>query len=347
MPTVPRDRPLGRSARAPRTSRLWKIAMNPNVLVVGGAGYIGGGTTEALLARGIPFTVYDNLTYENHYLKPVNFVFGDVRDHDHLKRLLARHTHVIWLPALVGDGACAINPPLTKVINQNSVEWLAANFDGRILFTSTCSVYGASDQPVTETSPTGPLSVYAQTKLAAESFLRDKNALIFRLGTAFGISDTYSRIRMDLAVNYMTMNAVRKGKLTVFGGAQWRPFVHVNDIGQLLVDNLDKQHRGIYNIATENITILDLATRIHETTECEIEKTDQKFQDNRNYHADVSKALRDGILATSTPRTIAHGIQQIVRLVNENRVADLEHELYSNERRMVAIMDRYANHVSP
>lgn len=317
--------------------------MDMRVLVVGGAGYIGGGVTEALITRNIPFTVYDNLTYENHYLKPVDFIYGDIRDHEKLKLILPNYTHVIWLAALVGDPACAINPTLTTEINQNSIEWLSRNYDGRILFTSTCSVYGASDKPVTEDSPTNPLSVYAKTKLAAESYLKDKNALIFRLGTAFGISDAFSRIRMDLAVNYMTMNAIKKGALTVFGGKQWRPFVHVNDIGQFLVDNLSKKHTGIFNVATENITIIDLANQIQEETGCRIETTEQKFQDSRNYNASAERALEYGVLPTHTHRTIRHGIQQVKKLVNENRVVNLENEFYSNERRMLAIMDLYAN----
>lgn len=318
--------------------------MQQRVLVVGGAGYIGGGTTEALLAQRIPFSVYDNLTYENHYLKPVDFIYGDIRDQRKLKALLPHYSHVVWLAALVGDGACAINPELTKVINQDSLEWLSRTYDGRIIFTSTCSVYGASDQPVTEDSPLNPLSVYAKTKLGAEQYLTGKNALVFRLGTAFGISDTYSRIRMDLAVNYMTMNAITKGSLKVFGGAQWRPFIHVNDIGQFVVDSLFKQHTGIYNLATENVTIIDLAKRIQTVTDCRVEATEQKFQDNRNYNADTTKALREGLLPTTTRNTIQHGIEQVRRIVKENRVTNLEHEFYSNERRMLAFMDQYSKY---
>lgn len=317
--------------------------MHTRVLVVGGAGYIGGGTTEALLSKGIPFSVYDNLTYENHYLKPVDFIYGDVRDVSKLKKILSGFSHVIWLAALVGDGACAINPNLTKEINQDSVEWLGKNFDGRIIFLSTCSVYGANDTPVTEESITNPLSTYAKTKLAAESYLKGKNSLIFRLGTAFGISDTYSRLRMDLAVNYMTMNAIKNGSLKVFGGTQWRPFIHVNDIGQFVVEALMKNHTSIYNLATQNITISDLAMQIHQETGCQIETTPQKFQDNRNYNADTKKALAAGLLPKTTSRTILYGIQEVKKLVSESRVVNLDHEFYSNEKRMLAIADHYAN----
>src|SRR3989338_9116543 len=119
-------------------------------LVVGGACYIGGSVTDCLMAEKIPFAVYDNLTFENHYLKPADFVYGDIRDPAKLGELLLGVSHVIWLAALVGDGACEIKPELAKEINQNSVAWLAENFRGRILFTSTCSVYGANLKPVTE-----------------------------------------------------------------------------------------------------------------------------------------------------------------------------------------------------
>ena len=110
---------------------------NIKVLVVGGAGYIGGAVTDFLTKRNIPFTVYDSLLYEQHYLKPVDFVYGDVRDTEKLKKLLKDYTHVIWLAAIVGDAACQVRPELTIAINQESVRWLAENYDGRIVFAST------------------------------------------------------------------------------------------------------------------------------------------------------------------------------------------------------------------
>lgn len=313
------------------------------VLVVGGAGYIGGGVTDALLEKNISFAVYDNLTYESHYLKPVEFIYGDIRDTRALARILPNYSHVIWLAALVGDPVCAIDPKLTKQINQDTVEWLGKNFDGRILFTSTCSVYGASDSPVNEQSVTNPLSVYATTKLAAEEFLKNKDALILRLGTAYGVSDTYSRLRMDLAVNYMTMNALRRGYLEVFGGNQWRPFIHVRDIGRALVKNLDTPHIGTYNLASENLTIIDLANKIKDITHCEVRSTEQKFQDNRNYNADTTKATQAGILPEKGERDVLFGITQIKDIVTQQRVNNLDSDFYSNSKRMVQILKDYEN----
>lgn len=315
--------------------------MIKRVLVVGGAGYIGGSVTDCLQSKKIPFSVYDNLTYESHYLKPVDFHYGDVRDTEKLIKLLPKFTHVVWLAAIVGDGACAIQPRITKQVNQDAVEWLAHNFAGRIMFTSTCSVYGASATPVTEDSPTNPLSLYAKTKLEAERHLSGNSSLIFRLGTAYGLSDTYSRIRMDLAINYMTMNAVKHKQLTIFGGKQWRPFIHVKDIGEIITKNLDTGATGIYNLATASSTILDIGEQIHTVTNCNISITDQKFQDNRNYNAVVTKGLHDGIFSAKTKYTIPYGIKEVYELISSHRIRNPELELYSNEKYLLQFMAQY------
>src|SRR5207253_2087452 len=107
---------------------------------------------------------------------------------------------VVWLAAMVGDGACALDSALTRDINVESIRRLAREYEGRIVFMSTCSVYGAQNELLTEQSPVNPLSLYAETKLEAETALieADANAIIFRLGTIYGVSDTYSRIRLDL-----------------------------------------------------------------------------------------------------------------------------------------------------
>jgi len=303
-----------------------------NVLVVGGAGYIGGAVTDALMERNIPFTVYDKLLYEHQYLKPVNFIYGDVRDTKKLKELLPNYTHVIWLAAIVGDAACQIKPELTIETNQNSVKWLSENYDGRIIFTSTCSVYGQNDNEVDENSSLNPLSLYAKTKVEAEKSLRDKNSLIFRLGTVFGVSDTYSRLRMDLVVNYMTANAATKGKLSVFGGTQWRPLIHVYNVAEAIVNNLEKPITGIYNLATLNYQIKDLAKEISKITGCKIEYVEQKFEDQRNYHVSTKKAEKEGILNFKKVYTIADGAKQIYDLIKSKRVKYTENDIYFNEK---------------
>lgn len=302
------------------------------VLVVGGAGYIGGAITELLAAAKLPFTVYDSLIYEPHYLKKVDFIRGDVRDAAKLGSLLPAYSHVIWLAAIVGDGACEINPALTVEINQNSVQWLARNYRGRIVFTSTCSVYGQHDAVLDEEAPVNPLSLYAETKWKAEGFLNSENSLIFRLGTAFGVSDTYSRPRMDLAVNYMTANALTKGELAVYGGSQWRPLIHVKDIAQAVVDNLERPVRGVYNLASINLQIKELAAVISAMTGCAIRYTEQTFQDRRNYRVSTAKAFRDRIFEPRTQRTIEDGVREITELVGWGRVKQTDNDVYFNAR---------------
>ena len=141
-----------------------------NVLVVGGAGYVGGGIVDKLKQKH-NVTVYDSLIYEESYRKDVNFVYGDIREKDKLLNLFENNDAVIWLAALVGDGACSINPELTFQINSESVKFLVDNFKKRIVFLSTCSVYGAQEGVLVENSSINPLSEYASSIVQAEEFL--------------------------------------------------------------------------------------------------------------------------------------------------------------------------------
>ncbi len=309
-----------------------------NVLVVGGAGYIGGAVTDALLKKDITFTVFDSLLYEHQYFKQVDFIFGDIRDTEKLKKLLPLYTHVIWLAAIVGDPACQIRPELTTAVNQEAVKWLSENYDGRIIFLSTCSVYGYNNDLLDEGAPTNPISLYAQTKLKAESYLEDRDCMTFRLGTVFGVSDTFARLRMDLAVNYMTANALQKGKLSIFGGSQWRPFVHVKDVGDIVVRSLEVPLRGVYNLAAFNMQIRDMGKLISEITHCQIELSEQKFQDVRDYHVSSEKAVAAGIFNPNAVRKIQDGVREISDLIQSGRIKYTESDVYFNERHIVNLI---------
>lgn len=231
-----------------------------NVLIVGGAGYVGGAITDIILQdNNYNVRVYDSIVYEDSFRKPVKFIYGDIRNEEILKPQLAWADVVVWLAAIVGDGACQLNPELTKSINQDSVSWLADNFNGRIIFMSTCSVYGAQNIELDEKSSLNPLSLYAETKLEAEKSLKHKNAIIFRLGTLFGVGDLFSRIRLDLVVNILTVKAYTEGKISVFGGDQFRPLLHVKDVARAVKMNLESEHRGVFNLHRQNVRIMDLA----------------------------------------------------------------------------------------
>jgi nucleoside-diphosphate-sugar epimerase len=300
-----------------------------NVLVVGGAGYIGGWLTDRIRDAGHEARVFDVLLYEDHYLKDVDFVHGNILEREALLPHLEWADAVVWLAAMVGDGACALDPDLTRAINVESVRWLRQTFEGRIVFMSTCSVYGAQDGLLTEDSPLNPLSLYAETKAEAEQALAGSDAIVFRLGTIYGVSDTYSRIRMDLVLNLLAVKAMLHGRISVFGGDQYRPLLHVRDVAEAVVPTLFSEHRGVYNLESENVTIRGLAERIAAFyPDVEAEFTDMPFQDLRNYQVASDRAR--ATFGFAPQLMVEDGIRQIARVVREGRVRDTSVPRYSN-----------------
>jgi nucleoside-diphosphate-sugar epimerase len=301
------------------------------VLVVGGAGYVGGYMVDLAKLAGHEVRVVDNLTYEDEYLKEVEFFYGDILNFETIETHLAWADVVVWLAAFVGDPACAINPELTMKTNVHSIKNLVDSFGGRIIFPSTCSVYGAQDSILDESSPTAPLSLYAESKLEAEAILTEsKNSvLIFRLGTLFGLSDTHSRLRVDLVLNALTIRAVLEGKMSVFGGNQFRPLLHVRDVATAMVPQIDTQNGGVFNLHTTNISILELAERIQTILpSTKIEKTDISFQDARNYRVSSEKARKH--LGVESVWTIDQGIHEVAQVIQSKRIKDVANPRFNN-----------------
>ena len=299
------------------------------VLIVGGAGYVGGGIVD-LLSKDNEVTVYDSLIYENSYRKNVNFIFGDIRDYKKINNILKEYDAVIWLAALVGDGACAINPGLTHEINSETVKNLVKNFKGKIVFLSTCSVYGDQEGVLDENSEVNPLSEYASSKLVAEKYLEDADAIIFRLGTLFGVGDQFSRIRLDLVVNILTTKAYIDKKMSVFGGEQWRPLLHVKDVANAIGHTLDTQTNGIFNLHYKNFKIIEIANEIkNKMSDVEIETTPLPFQDARNYQVSSDK-LKD-VTGFEAAVDLSQGINEMHQLISSNRIKDINDPRYSNQ----------------
>lgn len=310
------------------------------VLIVGGAGYIGGAITDLLAGGEHEVKVFDGLLYEESYRKPVPFLYGDLRDRDTLLSLLKWADTVVWLAALVGDGACALNPDVAEEINFHSVKWMADHFDGRIIFMSTCSVYGAQDKELDENSPVNPLSVYASTKLAAEKALEGKNAIIFRLGTIYGVGDIFSRIRLDLVVNILVVKAYSTGVIRVFGGDQFRPLLHVKDAAQAVVNNIATSHTGIYNLHRQNVRIIDLAYQVrNHFPDLVIEQTEMSFQDARNYRVKSDKAI--ATFGFKPHYSIDDGIEEVKELVVHNRIKDVNNPRFTNQM----FLETYKTHL--
>lgn len=300
------------------------------ILITGGAGYIGGALTDILINSKHSVKVYDSLLYEENYRKDVDFIYGDIRDRKKLLKYLKWADVIVWLAAIVGDGACALNPDVALDVNERSVKWLSDIYDGRIIFTSTCSVYGSQDGILNESSQTNPLSVYASSKLKAEQHLKNKNTLIFRLGTLFGVSDNFSRIRFDLIVNTLTMRAKTDGVLKVFGGNQYRPLLHVKDSASAIFENLDTSHTGIFNLNHENVKILDLAQKVKKHfPKTKILTEEMTFEDSRNYRVFNKKAKE--ILGFKPKYSIDKGIEELKKLLQENRIRDIGNVRYVNQ----------------
>jgi len=305
-------------------------SQNISKLIVGGAGYVGSAITQLLKVYNLDITVLDNLVYEDRYLNEIPFIYGDVRDPEIYKDLNKYHT-IIWLAGIVGDGACAIDPVQTRAINVDSVKKLVDTYKGKIIFPSTCSVYGMNNELLDESSPTNPLSLYAETKLEAEKYIvqNHNNYVIFRLGTLFGMGDTYSRIRLDLVANVLACRAARGEKLTVYGGQQWRPLLHVKDVATATLQAIDGLiPTGVYNLSMKNYNIADLAAKIIEICPgSEIELIDIKFEDARNYRVSSEK-IKDAGWAPQY--SLEDGIKEIVDTIKQNRIKNVNNAIYSN-----------------
>lgn len=305
--------------------------MKNKVLVVGGAGYIGGLTSDTLLREGFEVTIYDNLLYEERYLKNINFIHGDIRDTEKLLEVIEDFDTIVLMSALVGDPACSVDPKLTEEINFIAIKNLCNNIplDKHVVFMSTCSVYGAQDGILNEDSPTNPLSSYAATKLAAEKYVLKRNGTIFRLGTVFGLGDTYSRIRMDLVVNVLTMKAIKEGTININGGEQWRPIISVVDIAEYVTEACYYKYPGIFILAKENVIIRELGERIvNIIPNTKINYTEISFQDARNYKVDNKKSLE--IFKYKPKVTVEEEVIKMMKLFQENRIKNPEDKTYHN-----------------
>ena len=316
-----------------------KIKTMKKVLVCGGSGYIGGLTCDYLLDEGFNVTVYDNLLYENRYLKEIPFINGDIRDTEKLHKVSKDFDVIVLMAALVGDPACSIDYKLTEEINYKAIKDFCevVSPDKHLVFMSTCSVYGAQDNMLDENSDTNPLSSYATTKLRAEKYVLDLGGTVFRLGTVFGLGDTYSRLRMDLVVNVLTMKSIKYGEITINGGEQWRPIIAVKDIANYIVEACKFQYEGVFILSKENVIIRELGKRIARLIpNTKVNYEEISFQDTRNYRVDNSKSLNTFLYRPKV--TVEEEVQKISSIIRESRVKNPESSLYNNGQYIKGIL---------
>jgi nucleoside-diphosphate-sugar epimerase len=318
------------------------------VLVTGGAGYVGSWLTRKLLDRGYRVRVLDSYLYGNHGLHDVvdhprlELIDGDIRHLGTVARAAKDVSGVIALAALVGDAACDLDPEETMGTNFESVRVLvdACRRQGvpRIVFASSCSVYGAnSDLVLNEGSWLNPVSLYAKTRIQSEEVLLrhadEIEVVILRLSTVFGLSP---RMRFDLLVNTLTLHAVANRKMLVFGGNQWRPNLHVQDAAEAFMVGLEapaeRANRGIFNVGANesNHTILEVAEMVRRhvpSAEIEI-KTEQG--DRRDYRVAFDKIHQ--VLGYRPRFTVADGIREIAEALASGRIRDPFADVYHNYR---------------
>jgi nucleoside-diphosphate-sugar epimerase len=323
-----------------------------NVLVAGGAGYVGHVLTPRLLAEGYTVTVFDQLYFGAKLPNDPNLrvIQGDVRDIEKVKQALEGQDAVLHLACISNDASFELDENLSQSINYDCFEpfVVAAKEAGvkRFVFASSSSVYGVSDSPdVTEDHPLIPLTLYNKFKGMCEPLLLkhkadDFTAVVIRPATVCGYSP---RTRLDLSVNILTNHAVNKGMITVFGGGQMRPNLHIEDMVDAYMLMLEAPHAKIhgetFNIGFENHSITDIANMVKKVVEEEMpEKGDIQIvttpsNDNRSYHVNSDKVRR--VLGFTPKRNIEDAVRDLTRAFKNHLLpGSFEDDLYYNVRTM-------------
>jgi nucleoside-diphosphate-sugar epimerase len=301
------------------------------VLLVGGAGYIGDSLVDYLLQRNYEVLVYDNLLYHDYYLKDVSFINGDIRDTDKVLEASKDCDVVVLLAAIVGDSAGQINLKATEEINFEAVKNICQKLpkDKFVIFFSSASVYGFNKDLVDETGSTNPLSLYADTKIRAEKYVIDRGGLVFRLGTIYGVSGKFVRIRADLVVNTLTINAYKDNKITLNSNNQKRPILSVKNISGYVEEACRRRQQGIFNLGYKNVKILDLGDEIKKVfPNVQIQFTSKMFEDNRSYEIDFSKSKKYFDYIPTI--TVEQEIRELYNLLKEKRIKNPNNILYNN-----------------
>jgi len=284
------------------------------VFVTGACGYKGTVLVPKLLARGWKVVAFDTMWFGN-YLQPhsnLTVTQGDVRDIESIN--LGGVDAIIHLSSIANDPCGDLDPQLTWEVSALATMQLAdkAKRKGvkQFIYASSGSVYGVKEEEqVTEDLELKPISEYNKTKMVSErvllSYQDDMAVQIVRPATVCGLSP---RMRLDVAVNMLTMQALAKGKITVFGGNQARPNIHMDDITDVYLHFLDHpQFTGIYNAGFENITILDIAKLVAKYIPVEIIVTESN--DPRSYRVNSDKLLATGF---KPKKTVDDAVREII-----------------------------------
>jgi len=319
--------------------------MGDLVLVTGGAGYVGSHLTRKLLDRGHRVRVLDNFVYGGHGLEQVaghpdlELESGDICDDRALARAAKGARAVVALAAIVGDAACDLDPARTMAINYEStrqtlIACRAAKVE-RLVFASSCSVYGANgDDVIHEGSHLNPVSLYARTRIMSEELLlgqQDVDVLILRLATVCGVSP---RMRFDLMVNTMTACATAQGAIRVSGAKQWRPHLHVQDAAEafLMAVEAKSSREKIFNVGSDeqNYTVGEVAERVAQRYPGTQIDYAPNGHDLRSYRVAFDR-IRSTI-GFRASRTVDDAIAEVGGLMTSGRVPDFRQDQFHNAK---------------
>jgi len=310
------------------------------VLITGGAGYLGSVLSKKLCEKGYDVRIIDALWYGKKSINDlINFenfeiVEADIRDLTNTVRAMKDVDAVVHLASIVGMPASSIEPRTSEEINylatKNIAELCTLHNIGTYIFASTCSVYGSKlNSLLTEKSKLSPLDFYAKQKWVSERAIGWLNIAptILRFGTMFGISP---RMRFDLVINLFLIQALTKKKITVDGGEQFRPFIHVQDAAESLIFSLEQDLTGTYNVLSKNYSIKQVAEQIKKLTGCEIDISSEN-EDKRNYKVSGSKIKQMGFEPT---RNIEFAYNEMKQAIDSGLFKDYEDSKYNNYKHL-------------
>ena len=320
------------------------------VFVTGGAGYVGAVLVPRLLKEGHNVTVLDLMIYGEEVLnqhKNLVILKGDIRDKDLLEEAIPNHDSLIHLACISNDPSFELNPKLGKSINLDSfrplVEISKKNGVSRFIFASSSSVYGVKEEKdVHEEMTLEPLTDYSKFKADCEEILNeyssdDFTTVTIRPATVCGYSP---RQRLDVVVNILTNLAFHKREITVFGGDQLRPNIHIKDMVEayllLLKTPKEKVQGKVFNAGYENQTVIELAQTVKEVIGEDVNLVLSETDDNRSYHISSVK-FRDE-LGFSANHSIREAIEELKNAFEKGLLKNsFQDEKYFNIKRMQSI----------
>lgn len=320
---------------------------NKSIFVTGGAGYVGSVLVPKLLAVGHQVTVLDLMIYGEDTLEDhPNLIKqkGDIRNTDLLKKMIPGHDTVIHLACISNDPSFELNPALGKSINLDAfsplVEISKNAFVKRFIYASSSSVYGVKEEKdVHEEMTLEPLTDYSKFKAECETLLSsfhddDFITVTLRPATVCGYSP---RQRLDVVVNILTNLAYHKGEISVFGGSQLRPNIHIQDMADAYMVILDapdeKVSQKVFNVGCENHSVLELAKTVQQVVSGNVKLVISPTDDLRSYHVSSEKILKE--LGFATRHSIKQASIDLVQSFEKGFLPNsLEDERYFNIKRM-------------